>query len=69
MIDIRVPATLSADPRQAMEETRRFLFRLCEQLNKGLADFEKQQTRAMSALQMQTADIAQKAKTESRKCG
>lgn len=66
MIDIRVPATLSADPRQAMEETRRFLFQLCEQLNKGLADFEKQQTRAMSALQMQTADIAQKAKTESR---
>lgn len=56
MIDIRVPATLSADPRQATEETRRFLFMLVEQLNKGLAELERKQTAQM--VQVQTATAA-----------
>ena len=56
MIDIRVPATLSADPRQAMEETRRFLFQLCEQLNKGLEAIERQQ--AVQLVQVQSATAA-----------
>lgn len=54
MIDIRVPATLSADPAKATEETRRFLFQLVEQLNKGLAAMERRQENELVQVRTET---------------
>ena len=59
MIDIRVPATLSADPRQATEETRRFLFQLVEQLNKGLAAMERRQENEIVQVRTETQAAAE----------
>lgn len=54
MIDIRVPATLSADPAKATEETKRFLFQLVEQLNKGLAAMERRQENELVQVRTET---------------
>lgn len=66
MLDIRVPPTLSQDPREAAEETRRFLFQLCEQLNKGIADLEKSQTTAVTAAREAAVRASEEGKTENR---
>lgn len=60
MIDIRVPATLSADPRQAAEETRRFLYQLCEQLNKGLGELEKREVARIEQAETIAVQAAEK---------